>query len=114
MTATATGRAAETAAAEYLIGRGFVVVERNYRTPRCEIDIVARKGTCLYFVEVKYRATARQGGGLDYITPAKQRQMRFAAAYWISGEGWSGEVCLAAIEVSGPGFLISQFIESII
>ncbi|NQS96962.1 MAG: YraN family protein [candidate division Zixibacteria bacterium] len=47
------GRDAENAAAAFLEGKGFVIIMRNYRAHRCEIDIVARKAKTLIFVEVK-------------------------------------------------------------
>ena len=109
---TATGRQAETAAAAYLTAHDFAIIDRNYRTRRCEIDIVARRGACLYFVEVKYRALAAQGSGLEYVTPRKQ-QMRFAAEVWTAAHDWRGEYTLAAIEVSGPMFAVGTFVESI-
>ena len=56
------GRRAEKAAATYLEMRGYQIIERNWRRPRCEIDIVAKKGDVIYFVEVKYRRNDNQGG----------------------------------------------------
>lgn len=113
MSATDTGREAEAVAADYLRRQGFKIVERNFRRPDCEIDIVARKGKCIYFVEVKYRARAGQGTGLEYVTGKKQRQMAHAAAVWVGEHGWEGDVTLSAIEVSGPDFAIGEFVESI-
>lgn len=112
MSTTDTGHKAETAAAEYLEKSGYKIVERNWKTPQCEIDIVAKKDSCMYFVEVKYRASSRQGGGLDYITPKKQRQMHFAAEMWCTKHDWQRDVSLAAVEVSGD-FAVSSFIDSL-
>lgn len=113
MNTTDTGRQAEAAACKFLAGQDFKVIERNYRRPDCEIDIVAKKNGCVHFVEVKYRAQLRQGSGLDYVTAAKRRQMAYAASVWMSEHSWDGESALSAVEVSGPGFLIGEFIESI-
>ena len=55
-----TGQEAETAAAEYLKRRGYSIIERNYCTPACEIDIIAERQKRLFFVEVKYRGTMRR------------------------------------------------------
>lgn len=110
---TSAGKQAESAAADYLLGRGFAILERNYRKPDCEIDIVARKGPCVYFVEVKYRARPGQGSGLDYVTAKKRRQMAYAASVWVSEHAWDGEMALSALEVSGSGFIVGEFIESI-
>lgn len=108
------GQQAEGAATQHLQGQGFKIITRNYRTPRCEIDIIAQKDDCIYFVEVKYRASGNQGSGLDYVTLAKQKQMQFAAYLWTSEHDWAGEISLAAIEVSGADFQVDSFIESIL
>src|SRR5581483_9314626 len=113
MTNVATGQRAEVAAVDYLKSFRYKVLDRNWRTRYCEIDIVARKGQCIYFVEVKYRLRDSQGSGLEYITPAKLRQMQFAAELWASQNKWPGDYALAAIEVSGPAFLITGFLPDI-
>lgn len=113
MNSTQAGQQAEAAAAAYLTAHGFTILERNYRTPRCEVDIIARKGSCLHFVEVKYRVRSGQGAGLDYITAKKQRQMRYAAETWLHEHSWRGEATLSAVEVTGVDFEVGEFIESI-
>ncbi|OGL30287.1 hypothetical protein A3D14_02765 [Candidatus Saccharibacteria bacterium RIFCSPHIGHO2_02_FULL_47_12] len=110
MTNFAHGRHAEAVAAEYLENEGYVVLEQNYRTRWCEIDIVAEKGKRVYFTEVKYRQTGAQGGGLDYITPQKLKQMKFAADFWVQDHGWTGDYTLAAIELSGPEYTVENCI----
>lgn len=107
------GQRAETAAAEYLVRQGYDIVMRNWRCRYCEIDIVAQKAESLSFVEVKYRRTSWQGRGTDYITPAKLRQMRFAAGLWVSYFGWDQEYCLAVISVCGSQFAIDQFVPNL-
>lgn len=113
MTTFDTGRRAETVAANYLRTRDYDVLEQNWRTRFCEIDIVAQKADTVYFVEVKYRRTAAQGTGLEYITPKKLQQMTFAAEMWSRNHQWRGAYELAAIEVSGDAFAITEFIEGI-
>lgn len=110
---TNTGRQAEDAAAKFLLSKKFEVLAQNWRTRWCEIDIVAKKKKIVYFVEVKYRKSSDFGGGLEYITPTKLKQMKFAAEFWISNNDWSGDFRLSAIEVSGLDFKITKFIESI-
>lgn len=110
MTATSTGRQAETKAAEYLKGQGYAILDQNWRTRYCEIDIVAQKDKAVYFVEVKYRASDSWGGGLEYITPNKLQQMSFAAEVWVSTNQWQHDYQLAAIEVSGNDFTVTKFL----
>jgi putative endonuclease len=122
MSTTKTGRTAEAAAAKFLEEKGYEVSERNWRTPACEIDIVAsrtqrrglfKKNRSVYFFEVKYRKNRQHGSGLDYITPAKLAQMRFAAQNWVAQNDWSGPYELGAIEVTGDDFEITEFIPQI-
>jgi len=113
MTTTDTGRKAETAAKVYLEMRGFKIIEQNWRRPRCEIDIIAKKDGVIHFVEVKYRFDGGQGGGLEAITPTKLKQMQRAAWLWIDESKWRGEYVLSAIELAGPDFAVLSFIEEV-
>ncbi len=113
MTTTETGRKAEKAARLYLEMRGYEVIELNWRRPRCEIDIIARKRDVIHFVEVKYRFNNEQGGGLEAITPTKLQQMRRAAWAWVEETEWRGEYVLSAIELAGPDFTVMSFIENV-
>jgi len=113
MTTFTVGRKAEAVAAEFLKDQGFEIIQQNYRTRYCEIDIVAAKSDITYFVEVKYRRNDRQGSGLEYITPRKLEQMQLAAEYWLLEHDARGQGRLAGIEVSGQEFLVTNFIESL-
>lgn len=113
MTTFETGRRAETVAAEYLRRQGCAIVDQNWRTRWCEIDVIAQRDNVVYFCEVKYRLTDRQGTGLDYITPKKLQQMHFAAESWVHSTNWEGEYQLCAIEVSGPNFQITSVVKDI-
>ncbi len=110
MTTFDTGRQAEAAAAEYLKRQGFAIVEQNWRTRWCEIDVIAQRDRVVYFCEVKYRHTNNQGSGLEYITPKKLQQMRLSAEGWVQLTNWRGEYQLAAIEVSSPNFQITSLV----
>lgn len=114
MTNYSHGHDAEKVAAEYLANRGYEVIALNWRRPRAEIDIIAQKaGEPVRCIEVKYRQTDHQGQGLDYITPSKLRQMEFAARLWASESRYNGEYTLAAMELSGPDYKITEFIEEL-
>lgn len=111
---TAIGRRAESAAADFLEYKGCLIVERNWRTRWCEIDIVASRESVVYICEVKYRSHNRQGAGLEYITPKKLRQMCFAAELWVSSSHWQGEYELCAVEVSGPMFQVTNVVKGLL
>ena len=113
MSTVSVGNQAELAAAEYLARQGYEIVELNYRRKYCEIDVVAKRGDCIYLVEVKYRMTDKFGGGFDYITAVKIQHMTRAADVWVAEHRWQGEYDLAVIEVGGPDYEILECIESI-
>jgi len=109
-TTTSVGMAAETAAANYLQQQGYKIIQQNWRTRWCEIDLVAAKDKTIYFVEVKYRSSADYGTGLDYITPKKLNQMRFAADFWQAKYNWPGETIMLGVEVS-KGLIVTGIVE---
>ena len=104
------GRAAEAKASLFLEKQGFRILEHNWRTRWCEIDIVAQKDRVIYLVEVKFRQKAFQGSGLDYITGKKLQQMTFAADFWVQAHDWQGDYSLAAVEVSGSNYDVTGFL----
>jgi uncharacterized protein (TIGR00252 family) len=77
MKTTFIGQSAEERVAKLLEKAGFKILARNWRTRICEIDIVANKNKIIYFVEVKFRSSEKQGSGLEYITPKKLKQSCF-------------------------------------
>ncbi len=80
-------RAGEDMAARHLTRLGFAVVERNYRCPEGEIDIVARRGDLLVFCEVKTRRRDLWGEPSEAVGWEKQRRIRRLAARWMSESG---------------------------
>jgi putative endonuclease len=82
--AQAAGSAAEEAAANFLARNGLQVVARNYRTRLGEIDLVARDGEVLVFVEVRMRSSERFGGGAGSIGPLKQKRIVAAARQYLA------------------------------
>src|SRR5438093_13037216 len=76
------GEEGERAASRFLEARGYRILERNYRTRRGEIDLIAEDGRILVFVEVKVRLDDRFGGPAAAITRAKQARIaRLAEQY---------------------------------
>ena len=113
MTTTKTGQNAETAVAEQLVREGYEILDQNWKTKICEIDIIARKNKVIYMVEVKYRQSLSQGGGLEYIGPKKQKQMVFAARVWCQQASWEGDWRLMAASVQGESLQNIDLIEII-
>ena len=75
-----TGILGEKLAAEFLRGRGYQIVETNYRCPEGEVDIVARHGDFLVFVEVRTKRSKQFGSPEESITPVKKERLRLVAA----------------------------------
>lgn len=78
----ALGRDGEEAAAEYLAAQGFRVLDRNWRTPLGELDIVALEGADLVVIEVKTRTSERFGHPLEAIDGRKRARLWQLAAAW--------------------------------
>jgi putative endonuclease len=86
--AQASGGAAEEAAAAFLAGQGLALVARNFRTRFGEIDLIARDGATLVFVEVRMRrASAQFGGAAGSIDPRKRRRIEAAARQYLQRLG---------------------------
>ncbi|MBX4197056.1 YraN family protein [Candidatus Saccharibacteria bacterium] len=80
---------------------GYKIIRRNWKTKVCEIDVVAQKDGIVYFIEVKYRSSAAQGNGFEYVAYQKLRRMTFAAEIWRQTNSWDGDYRLMAAAVSG-------------
>jgi putative endonuclease len=78
-----TGTAAESRAVQLLVRRGYRIVERNFRCSTGELDVVARDGEVLVFVEVRSRADAAFGHAAEAVNARKQRQVAKVAMHYI-------------------------------
>jgi putative endonuclease len=78
------GARAETGATSALEGAGFRIVERNYRCKAGELDIIARDGDVLAFVEVRSRKDGEHGHAAEMVTVAKRRQVARIAAHYLA------------------------------
>ena len=76
---TRKGTIGEDLAVEYLIKKGYRVLQRNYRFEHGEIDIIAEDGSVLVFVEVKARRSKEFGEPEDAVTPRKRKKIRATA-----------------------------------
>jgi putative endonuclease len=74
------GERGEREAARWLRRQGFRILVRGYRTPRGEIDLIAREGDTVVFIEVK---TRREGEPAEAVTPEKQRRVSLAALHFL-------------------------------
>ena len=94
-----TGAAGERAAADYLRGEGFAIVATNWRSGRYELDIVAERGDCVHFVEVKCRRAGAMTSPEEAIDMKKVRSLFRAANDYISANGVDKECRMDLIAV---------------
>jgi putative endonuclease len=78
------GLAAERRAARWYRLRGWRILGRNVWAAGNEVDLIARRGRQLRFVEVKEKRGPSFGDPLEMVTPEKQRRVRRAAAAWLA------------------------------
>ena len=81
------GTKGETLASWYLKASGYRILEQNYRNRMGEIDIIAREGGTLVFVEVKARRDDRFGPPKGAVTPKKQETLSKAALFYLKETG---------------------------
>ncbi len=96
------GAEAESRACDYLNAQGLQLIERNYRTPRGEIDLVMLDGPELVFVEVRARRNAEFGTALETVDRNKQKRLVFAANHYLVRSRHAGPSRFDVVGLSGP------------
>jgi len=86
-------RIGEDAAARYLQSRGYAILERNYRTNLGEVDIVARHGGDLVFVEVKSRTSSDSFAPAESVTRSKRDKLVKLAQLYMATRARKEERC---------------------
>ncbi|HEX2168310.1 MAG TPA: YraN family protein [Longimicrobiales bacterium] len=101
------GAHAEDLAAALLERNGWTILHRNWRFGRREIDVIARRGRTIAFVEVKARRGVTHGHPLESIDWRKRRDLAIAASGWIDRHGTAGEEyrfdAVHVVARAGPG-----------
>lgn len=83
MNKTQLGKKAEEIAVSYLRGQGYRIIERNFRCPFGEIDIIAEDAGVLVFVEVRSKRSSLGGLPQETVTWVKQQKLRRIAGYYL-------------------------------
>lgn len=96
------GEEAEERAVHYLARQGLEVLARNYRTRLGEVDVIAREGTTLVFVEVRTRASAAWGGAAASVDARKQRRVVAAARHYLARLGAEPACRFDVVIFQGP------------
>ena len=104
------GALGEKIAAEYLTGRGYIILERNFRSREGEIDIIAEKDDSLVFIEVRTRTSNSYGTPEESLTAQKKERLIALAEVYIEGRDYlpsSWRIDVVAIEL-GPKREVSR------
>jgi putative endonuclease len=101
------GRRGEELAARHLLAKGYQILDRNWRCAQGELDLVARDGECLAFVEVRTRRGRSLGSPEESVSAAKQARLVTLAEAYLQAHEWSGScrIDVVAIELDAQGRL---------
>jgi putative endonuclease len=104
------GRLGEDIACRYLLRKGYIILARNYRFEKTEIDIIARDGNVLVFVEVKTRTSDQMAYPEQAVGRAKQKNIRHAAENFVFEEQYDLTARFDVVAVvKGDKFEIEHF-----
>lgn len=100
MSLSSTGTTGEQYAADYLLERGYSILERNFRTRMGELDIIAKKGNTIYFCEVKTRIGDSHGKPYEAVTYRKLLHIkRVATAYILQKAAKNSKLSIQVISI---------------
>jgi putative endonuclease len=106
------GKAGENVAVAELERRGYVILDRRYRTRHGEIDIIAREGEATVFVEVKARTHAEFGTAAEAVTRQKQRRLASMALDYLARHRLLERPCrfdVVAVDGAGAGAAVTVY-----
>lgn len=87
------GQASEMRAEQFLIAKGYRILDRNVRLSIGELDLVADDQGVVVFVEVKGRSTEAFGGALSAVDRRKRAKLSKLAAQYLAQRHWSDKLC---------------------
>ncbi|WP_299105156.1 YraN family protein [uncultured Tenacibaculum sp.] len=86
------GKKGEKIAVDYLLEKGFQIIERNYRFQKAEVDIIAKKDDLLIAIEVKTRSSIEFGDPQDFVSPKKIKLLVSAIDHYVIEKNLDVEV----------------------
>ena len=97
------GKKGERLVAEYLKNKGYKIIEKNYRTPFGEADIIAKNGDEVLFIEVKTRTSDKYGTPAESVVKRKRETyVKIAKFYWLqTGEEPNARFDVAEVYADG-------------
>lgn len=108
------GRLGESIAVTFLVEKGYTILEKNWRSPYGEIDLIVQCNDVIAFIEVKTRASKSLGPPEISITARKEEHMRSAAEYYIQqhpqlNQDWRIDVVTIQFHAGNSAPLIDHF-----
>lgn len=91
------GKSGESLACSYLKDNGYAILERNFKTPTGEIDIIAKRKGTLHFFEVKARHGFGFGSPFEALTPVKLKHIRRTAEWFLAKNKRFAMPCLFGV-----------------
>jgi len=112
-----TGREGEELACKFISELGYQILERNYQYGHGEIDIIAKDGDTIVFIEVKYRKSLEYGNPEDSITKNKKHQIRKTAEAYIYEKNINEQTCridvISILHLPNQEPIINHYINAI-
>jgi len=104
------GKKGEQLAVDFLLKKGYKILERNYRFDKAEVDIIAKTKDTLAVIEVKTRSTVNFGDPQDFVKPKQTQNLVKAVDQYININNLDVEVRfdIIAIVPEGPTFNIEH------
>lgn len=96
------GNESEEIASRHLLSEGYVILQRNWKAGKLELDIIARKDSILIIVEVKSRKEDDIVDPLDAVDDKKIRRIILATDSYIRQNDWNGDVRFDLISIIRP------------
>ena len=93
------GKKGEEIARDYLELKGYMILAQNWRFRKAEVDIIAKKGPSLIFVEVKARSSENYGTPESFVTEKKQRLLSVAASAYMDKYNYDWEIRFDIISI---------------
>lgn len=81
--------------------KGYIILKRNYRFKRAEIDIIAQKENVIHFIEVKKRKNAFYGYPEEFVGEKKMEMLRVGAEGYILERDWQGDLQFDIVAITG-------------
>lgn len=99
------GAQAEQQACEFLISQGLTLIERNFRSPYGELDLIMKDDKTLVIVEVRFRKNDKFGSALESVTHSKQAKISATTEIYLNSHTQSMPIRFDVVGISGSGEL---------